>query len=454
MKKVISISLFALLGIQAHAQSSAESLQPAIDAGDTAWVTVATALVLLMTIPGLAFFYGGLVRRKNVLTVLMQCLITVSVISILWVVCGYSLAFGHSEGVLAPFIGGFDWCFLQNIGIHDISPYFINHSQIAADGTEVGTIPHLSYVMFQCMFAVITPALIIGAFSERIQFKGFLVFSILWSLFIYTPIVHWFWSSDGWLNKLGALDFAGGATIHINAGIAAIAMAVMLGKRRDYKGHALPPHHIPQVFLGTALLWIVWFGFNAGSSLSASSLSANALLVTHIAAATATLVWVLLDWILGKRPTVVGACTGAIAGLAAITPMAGFVSIGSAFVVAILASIVCFVMVAYVKPKLGYDDTLDAFGVHGVSGIIGTVLLGVLATPLVQESQSGALYGNFQLLGIQSLGTIVTIVFSLVGTIILFKIVEKTVGLRVSSEHEAIGLDETQHGEVAYSNFD
>ena len=454
MKKIFTLSLISFIGSHVDAQTNIQNLKPVIDSGDTAWVIVATALVLLMTIPGLAFFYGGLVRRKNVLTVLMQCFITVSTISILWIICGYSLSFGHSKGFLSPFIGGFDWFFLRNIGIHDISPYFINHSQIDANGIEVGTIPHLSFVMFQCMFAIITPALIIGAFSERIHFKGFLLFSVLWSLFIYNPIVHWFWSADGWLNKLGALDFAGGATIHINAGIAAIVMAVMLGKRQDYKGHALPPHHIPQVFLGTALLWIGWFGFNAGSSLSAGTLSANALLVTHIAASTATLVWITLDWLIGKKPTLIGACTGAVAGLAAITPMAGFVGVGSAMIIGIISSLTCFIMVAYVKPKLGYDDTLDAFGVHGVSGILGTILLGVLATPLIQETQSGAWYGNFQQLEIQTLATVVTILFSLVGTIILFKFVEKTIGIRASAAHEAIGLDETQHGETAYTNFD
>ena len=452
MKKyVILFILSTLLSPPIWAQTAT----PTINTGDTAWMVVATILVLFMSIPGLSLFYGGLVRRKNVLNIFMQVFILVAVISIEWVVVGYSNAFGSSSiEWLKPYFGGFDWVFLNNINMSDLSPYFISHSQLAADGSSIGTIPHLVFIMFQCMFAVITPALIIGAFAERISFKGFLVFSLLWSLFIYNPVAHWVWSADGWLYKLGALDFAGGTVVHVNAGIAAIVTAIMLGKRRDYKGHALPPHNITYVVIGAAMLWVGWFGFNAGSGLAADGLAANALMVTHIAAAAAALTWALLDWFIDKRPTIIGISTGAVAGLVAITPAAGFVGVGGAIIIGIAVSVICFVMVAYVKPKLGYDDSLDAFGVHGVGGIIGAILTGILANPFIQSSYSGAIYGNFHQLWIQLLAVGATIIFSGVGTFIIFKITDKLVGIRAIDKHEAIGLDETQHGETAYTNFD
>jgi len=458
MKKYIiaTTALLAMFGTHAFAQSPAAAVTapPAINSGDTAWMIMATALVLLMTIPGLALFYGGLVRRKNVLNVLMQCFIITAVISIEWVVCGYSLSFGSSKGFLAPFIGGFDWAFLSGIGLGDLSPYFISHSQPTADGGTIGTIPHIVFIMFQCMFAVITPALIIGAFSERIKFKGFLVFTVLWAFFIYNPVAHWVWSADGWLFKLGALDFAGGTVVHINAGIAAIVTAIMLGKRRDYQGHAIPPHNITLVVIGAALLWFGWFGFNAGSGLAADGLAGNAFLVTHLAAATAALTWAILDWFEGKKPTIVGVCTGAVAGLVAITPAAGFVGVTGALIIGVLVSVVCFIMVAYVKPKLGYDDSLDAFGVHGVGGILGAILTGILATPAIQSAYSGAAYGNWHQLGVQLIAVGVTIVYSGLGTFLLFKLTDKIFGMRVSDKHEAVGLDESQHGETAYTTFD
>lgn len=457
MKKYI-ISLTALLvlfGSTLVAQTAAPAATPTIDSGDTAWMIVATAFVLLMSIPGLALFYGGLVRRKNVLNVFMQVFMLVAVISVEWVIVGYSNAFGtNSIEALKPYIGGFDWAFLNNINVSDLSPYFISHSQMAANGTPIGTIPHIVFIMFQGMFAVITPALIIGAFAERISFKGFLVFSILWSLFIYNPIAHWVWSGDGWLYKLGALDFAGGTVVHISAGIAAIVTALMLGKRRDYKGHAIPAHNITYVVMGAGLLWVGWFGFNAGSGLAADGLAGNALMVTHIAAAAAALTWALLDWILDKRPTVVGISTGAVGGLVAITPAAGFVGVPGALIIGVAVSLLCFFMVAYVKPKLGYDDSLDAFGVHGIGGILGALLTGVLATPAVQAAYSGAAYGNLHQLWVQFIAVATTVVFSGVGTFILFKITDKLVGLRATDTHEAIGLDESQHGETAYTNFD
>lgn len=444
----------ALFSSSLAAQTAVPAAAPVVNSGDTAWMIVAVAFVLLMSIPGLALFYGGLVRRKNVLNVFMQVFILVAVISVEWVVIGYSNAFGsNSIEALKPYIGGFDWAFLSNIGINDLSPYFISHSQLAADGSSIGTIPHIVFIMFQCMFAVITPALIIGAFAERINFKGFLVFSVLWSVLIYNPVAHWVWSGDGWLFKLGALDFAGGTVVHINAGIAAIVTAIMLGKRRDYKGHAIPAHNITYVVMGAGLLWVGWFGFNAGSGLAADGLAGNALMVTHIAAAAA-LTWALLDWFIDKRPTVVGISTGAVAGLVAITPAAGFVGVGGALAIGVIVSLVCFIMVAYVKPKLGYDDSLDAFGVHGIGGIIGAVLTGVLATPAIQSAYSGAIYGNFHQLWIQLLAVGVTIVFSGIGTFILFKVTDMLVGIRATDKHEATGLDESQHGETAYTSFD
>lgn len=420
---------------------------PFISAGNTAWMIVATALVMLMTIPGLALFYGGLVRSKNILNVLMQCFILTAVISIEWVVFGYSNAFGSSTGFLAPYIGGFDWAFLNGIGINDVSPYYISQA------TE--RIPHIVFVLFQCMFAVITPALIIGAFAERIKFRGFLIFSVLWAVFVYNPVAHWVWSADGWLFKLGALDFAGGTVVHINAGIAALVMAVMLGKRRLPKGqHITPPHNIPFVVIGAALLWFGWFGFNAGSGLAADGLAASAFLVTHIAAASAALSWALLDWFINKKPTVVGISTGAVAGLVAITPAAGFVGVGSAIIIGLLVSVFCFFMVSVVKGKLGYDDSLDAFGVHGIGGIWGAIATGLFASPLIQSAYSGAFAGNPKQLGIQLIAIVSTLVYSGVLTAILFKIVEKTLGIRVTEEEEVSGLDITQHDEIAYNEAD
>ncbi len=456
MKKqiVFLLALIAGLGNTLMAQDVA-AVTPTIDAGDTAWMIMAVALVLFMSIPGLSLFYGGLVRRKNVLSVFMQVFILVAVISIEWVVFGYSNAFGSSSiEWLKPYFGGFDWAFLNGIGISDLSPYYISHSQPTADGGTIGTIPHILFIMFQAMFAVITPALIIGAFAERIKFKGFLLFSVLWSIFIYNPVAHWVWSGDGWLFKMGALDFAGGTVVHINAGIAAIVTALMLGKRRDYKNHALPPHNITYVVMGAAMLWVGWFGFNAGSGLAADGLAANALMVTHIAAAAAALTWAALEWIIDRRATVVGISTGAVGGLVAITPAAGFVGVGGALIIGLAVALICFFMVAYVKPKLGYDDSLDAFGVHGIGGILGALLTGILATTAIQSAYSGAAYGNFAQLGTQAIATLATIVFSGVGTYILFKITDKLVGVRVTDKEEAIGLDETQHGETAYTNFD
>ena len=448
--KPIGIALSGLIAptilFAQETAAAAHEPTPYIDFGNTAWMIVATALVMLMTIPGLALFYGGLVRQKNVLNILMQCFILTAVITLEWVFVGYSLAFSSSTGVLAPFIGGFDWAFLNGIGINDVSPAYISQ--------ETARIPHLLFVLFQCMFAVITPALIIGAYAERIKFRGFLIFSVLWATFVYNPVAHWVWSADGWLFKMGALDFAGGTVVHINAGIAALVMTLMIGNRRNYNNHPTAPHNIPLVVIGAALLWFGWFGFNAGSGLAADGLAVSAFLSTHVATATAAFTWALLDWSINKKPTVIGICTGAVGGLVAVTPAAGFVGVSGAIVIGVLVSVICYFMVSVVKHKLGYDDSLDAFGVHGIGGIVGALATGLLATPTIQSSYSGLFYGNPKQLWIQLIATVATIIFSGVMTFILFKIVDKLVGIRATQKEEIAGLDFTQHNEIAYTETD
>ncbi len=401
-----------------------------LDSGHTAWMIVATLLVFMMTIPGIALFYGGLVRQKNMLSLVMQSLAIAGVVSILWVVFGYSLAFGtgyEGSGFFKYGIGGFD--------------------KVTATG-----IPEMLFVMFQCMFALITPALILGAFAERVRFAGFLCFTVLWSILVYMPMAHWVWGG-GFLMEMGAVDFAGGTVVHVNAGVAALVMALMVGRRKDYRaGRPITPHNIPFVFLGTALLWLGWFGFNAGSGLAADGLAANAFLVTHIATCMAAVTWAAIDWVVNKKCTTVGACTGAVAGLVAITPAAGSVDLVGALFIGLITSAVCFWMVAVVKPKFGYDDALDAFGVHGVGGIIGSVLTGVFATQFVtgEGGVQGALYGDWNQLWIQIAATVISMVFSAVMTFVLFKVVDKLVGIRVDKRVEEEGLDIYEHGESAY----
>nr|MBP7508826.1 ammonium transporter [Prolixibacteraceae bacterium] len=312
-------------------------------------------------------------------------------------------------------------------------------------------IPHIIFILFQCMFAVITPALIIGAFAERIKFKGFFIFILLWAILVYNPVAHWVWSADGWLYKLGALDFAGGTVVHINAGIAALVMALLIGKRRGVNGTPTVPHNIPFVVLGAGLLWFGWFGFNAGSGLAADGLAGNAFLVTHLAAATAALTWALIEWLFHGTPTTVGIATGAVGGLVAITPAAGFVGVGGALAIGVAVSVICYISVSFVKHKIGYDDTLDAFGVHGVGGIVGALFTGIFAVPTVQAAYSGVVAGNFKQLWIQLIAVVVVMVYSGVLTFILFKIVDKTAGIRVEPIVEEEGLDIYEHGESAYN---
>ena len=432
-------ALTALLSTTAALAGTAE---PVLDSGNTAWIIVATVLVLLMSIPGIALFYGGLVRQKNVLSVLMQTMLIVGVVSILWVAIGYTWAFGtgfkDSGSPLFAVMGGFDKAFLSGITTSTLT---------------TGNIPELTFVMFQCMFALITPALILGAFAERIKFSGYMVFIILWTVIAYFPMAHWVWGG-GFLQEMGAIDFAGGTVVHINAGISALVMALMIGKREDYRvGHPITPHNITFVFMGMSFLWLGWFGFNAGSGLAADGIAANAFLVTHIATATAAVVWMAIDWLCNKKPTTVGACTGAVAGLVAITPAAGSTDLLGAFIIGLVTPIVCFFMVAVVKPKYKYDDALDAFGVHGIGGIVGSILTGVFATQAVtgEGGVEGALYGDWHQLGVQLVATLVSVVFSAVVTFILYKIVDKTIGIRVDKRVEEEGLDIYEHGESAYN---
>lgn len=414
-----------------------------LDTGNTAWMIVATLLVLLMTIPGIALFYGGLIRQKNVLSIIMQCMLIVCAVTIIWIAFGYSFVFGtdlmESGSCWGFLIGGFDKVLLNGITTGSLS---------------AGNIPELIFVLFQCMFAIITPALILGAFAERIKFSGFLLFTVLWSILVYIPMAHWVWGG-GFLQQMGAIDFAGGTVVHINAGISALVMAIMAGKRSDYKiGHPMTPHNITFVFLGTAFLWLGWFGFNAGSGLNADGIAANAFLVTHLATCVAALTWMTVDWIHNKKPTTVGACTGAVSGLVAITPAAGTVDIFGAFFIGLITPLICFYMVAVIKPRFKYDDTLDAFGVHGIGGIVGSILTGVFATQFIsgEGGVKGALYGDWHQLWIQIIATVISIVFSAVMTYILFKITDRLVGIRVDKRVEEEGLDIYEHGESAYSH--
>ncbi len=414
-----------------------------LDTGNTAWIIVATILVLLMTIPGIALFYGGLVRQKNVLSIIMQSMLIVGVVSVLWVAFGYSFVFGtglmEAGSPLGAVIGGFDKVFLNGITPQTLT---------------TGEIPELLFVLFQCMFAIITPALILGSFAERVKFSGFLVFTVLWCVLVYMPMAHWVWGG-GFLQEMGAIDFAGGTVVHINAGISALMMALLVGRRSDYRpGQPMMPHNVTFVFMGTAFLWLGWFGFNAGSGLAADGIAANAFLVTHVATCVAALTWMVVDRIFNRKPTTVGACTGAVAGLVAITPAAGTVDLLGAFVIGLVSSLVCFYMVAVIKPKFGYDDTLDAFGVHGIGGIVGSILTGVFATQAIsgEGGVEGALFGDWNQLGIQILATLVSIIFSGVMTFILFKVTDKLVGIRVDKRVEEEGLDIYEHGESAYNH--
>ena len=408
-----------------------------MNTGDTAWVLISSALVLGMTIPGLAFFYGGLVRRKNVLSILMQCFIITCVISLQWVLFGYSLAFGPDTGL--GIIGSLKWAGLNFVGGQPNADY-------------AATIPHQVFMIFQAMFAIITPALIIGAFAERMKFSAFLIFTVLWATLVYDPLAHWVWGTGGWLRELGALDFAGGIVVHVSSGISALTLAILLGKRCGYAQQPFRPHNLPFTVLGAALLWFGWFGFNAGSALGANELAANAFVTTHIAAATAGLTWALIEWRHHGAPTILGAATGAVAGLVAITPACGFVNPMNAIFIGILVALFCYIAVVMIKSWLGYDDSLDAFGVHGIGGIWGTLATGLFAEKAVNAAGAdGLFFGNAKLFLVQFMLVIIVPLFAAAMTWIIFKAVDALVGMRVEKQDEIVGLDLTQQSESAYT---
>ena len=408
---------------------------PKIDSGDTAWVLVSTALVLLMTAPGLALFYGGMVRQKNALGTLMQSFIILALISVQWVLWGYSLAFGPDKGGI---IGGLEWVGLSGVGPTPNAEY-------------AATIPHTAFMLFQMMFAVITPALITGAFAERKKFSTFLVFILVWATVVYDPLAHWVWGVGGWLRNLGALDFAGGTVVHISSGISALAAALIIGKRKGYGHQPMPPHNLPFTVMGASLLWFGWFGFNAGSALAANGLAAHAFMTTNTATAAAALGWMFTEWSSRGKPTVLGAASGAVAGLVAITPAAGFVTPMAAIIIGAVAGFICY-SACNLKSRLGYDDSLDVVGVHGVGGTWGALATGVFATKLVNDAGGdGLLYGNPKQLGIQFLAVLVTWVLGFVMTTVILKVLDGVMGLRVTDEEEAAGLDLSQHSETAYT---
>lgn len=406
----------------------------AIDTGDTAWMLISTALVMLMT-PGLALFYGGMVRGKNVLGTLMQSFVAIALISVQWILVGYSLSFGPD---INGIIGSLDWIGLNGVGIEPNPDY-------------APTIPHMAFMMYQAMFAVITPALITGAFAERMKFSAYVLFILLWSTVVYDPVAHWVWGTGGWLKNMGVLDFAGGIVVHLISGISALAAALMIGRRKGYLQEAMYPHNLPMTVLGTGLLWFGWFGFNAGSALSAGTLSTMAFVATHTSAVSATLIWVIIEWIHRGKPTMFGAATGSIAGLATITPASGFVSPMSALIIGLAAGAVCYLSLN-MKAKIGYDDSLDAFGVHGIGGILGTLATGIFASTIINPAGgNGLLFGSNQLLASQMTALAVTAVYSFVVTVILLKVIDKFIGLRIDNESELHGLDISQHGESGYA---
>jgi Amt family ammonium transporter len=403
-----------------------------MDTGDTAFMLIATALVMLMT-PGLALFYGGMVRSKNVLSTILQSFVCLGVVSIIWVAYGYSLAFGPDVNGL---IGNLDWAGLAGVGLEP--------------GKYSDTIPHLLFCAFQLMFAVITPALITGTFAERVKFPAFLLFTVLWSTLVYLPVCHWVWGG-GWISGHGGLDFAGGTVIHINSGAAALVAALVFGKRKGWGKESFHPHNLTMTMLGAGILWFGWFGFNAGSALSANGIAVNAFFTTQVATGAALLSWLIAEWLVQGKPTTLGAASGAIAGLVAITPGAGFVGPASAVLIGLVAGALCYFAVL-AKRQLGYDDALDVVGVHGVGGLWGALATGLFASTAVNAAgKDGLFFGNPQLLGIQAMDALTTIAYSIVVTFIILKIVDRLIGLRVSKEEEEQGLDLSQHSEIGYS---
>lgn len=406
----------------------------AISAGDSAWILASSALVLIMT-PGVAFFYGGLVRKKNVITTMYQVVAVILIVSVQWVLFGYSLAFGPD---VHHIVGNLSWALFHNAGA-------------APDADYSATIPNMLFGIFQMMFAIITPALIVGGLAERVKFSSFLVFIVLWATFIYDPLAHWVWGMGGWLRNLGVLDFAGGTVVHISSGVAGLVAAIYLGRRAEHGSPSIRPHNVPFVLLGTALLWFGWFGFNAGSALAANYLSVEAFLATNTATAAAALGWMLVERMRTGHVSLVGACAGAVAGLVAITPAAGFVTPGGSIIIGFVGGAICYFASTFIKSMLGYDDALDAFGGHGIGGTWGAIATGLFATTMVNSAgNNGLFYGNAHQLVLQLIGVATTWVFSGVGTWILIKVVDLIMGFRVTKEEELMGLDTVLHNESAY----
>ncbi|MBI5492710.1 MAG: ammonium transporter [Deltaproteobacteria bacterium] len=418
-------SLILIIQAMAAPLSYAGENAARIDKADTAWILVSTAMVMFMT-PGLAIFYAGMARRKNVLSTMMQSFFILCLISLQWVLLGYTLSFGPD---LSGFIGALDFIGLANVGVE-----------------PKGTIPHLIFMMFQGMFAAITVALITGAFAERIKFSAVIVFSLLWATLIYDPLCHWVWGG-GWMQKLGVLDFAGGIVVHISCGLSALVCALYVGKRRGWPRELMAPHNLTLTVIGMGILWFGWFGFNAGSALASDGSAAVAFVTTNTSAAAGTLTWAFIEWGHRGKPTMLGAMSGAVAGLGSITPAAGFVTPGASIIIGVIAGVLCYVAVSVCKPRFGYDDTLDVFGIHGVAGTWGTIATGIFAS----IGASGLLYGNPAQLTKQAIAAAVTIALAVVGTYILLKIVDLTIGLRVSTEQEIEGLDLSQHEESGYT---
>ena len=431
---VLGVGLaLAVCGLGAPAWAQEAAAPPSINSGDTAWILTSSALVMLMTAPGLALFYGGLVSHRNYLSTLMHSFFLLCLISIQWMMIGYTLAFGPDRG---GWIGGLDFLFFNGVGQEPITGQ---------------TIPHLAFAIYQGVFAIITPALITGAFAERMRFSSFVLFSLLWATFVYDPLAHWVWGG-GWLFKMGALDFAGGTVVHISSGVSALVAAIMVGKRRGYPKTSFPPHSVPMTLLGGSLLWFGWFGFNAGSALGASGLAANAFVTTHMAAATTGLAWALIEWVHRGRPTVLGTVTGAVAGLVAITPAAGYVTVPSALLIGLGCAFVCYIGVNVIKQKFGYDDSLDVFGVHGLGGTWGALATGLFATKAVNGAGAdGLFYGNAGQLVTQAIGVAAGWGVAVVGTIVILSLVKLVTPLRVAEDEEIQGLDLSLHGEVAYN---
>ncbi|RJP20046.1 MAG: ammonium transporter [Deltaproteobacteria bacterium] len=402
--------------------------------GDTAWILVSSALVMLMT-PALALFYGGMVRQKNILGTIMQSFILIGLISVEWMIVGYSMAFGPDHGGV---IGDLSWFALGGVGIEPNRGY-------------AATVPHQAFMIYQMMFAVITPALISGAFAERFRFSTYLVFSVLWALLVYNPVAHWMWGTGGWLRAQGAIDFAGGSVVHISAGVSALAAALVVGKRKGFGTDNMAPHNLPMTVLGAGMLWFGWFGFNAGSALAADGLSVRAFLSTHMAAAAGTLSWMFTEWAHRGKPTVLGAASGCIAGLGTITPASGFVEPVSALLIGIAAGVVCYGAVM-LKGRMKLDDSLDVVGVHCVGGVLGMLATGLLATTAVNAGgANGLLYGNPKLLAVQALAVCVVLAYAFAVSYALLKILDKVMGLRVAKEDEVRGLDLSEHGEAGYN---